>query len=119
MRSDHRTPPWGMPPPVLRYGVMTDAQPLAAHDVVDDAAQADAPKIPLEPAAPITSRFLFVDVASMRAKQLRRGARLRYENEPGVAGPRKPERMAMEEVRRRLVQYDIPEWHGVTPPGQA
>ena len=36
------------------------------------------------------------------------GARLRYENEPGVAGPRKPERMAMEEVRRGLVFYDVP-----------
>ena len=66
-----------------------------------------------EPADPITSRFLYVDVAAMRAKQLRRGARLRYELEPGSPAPKKPERMAMEEVRRCLVQYTIPVWRGV------
>ena len=50
-----------------------------------------------EPAAPITSRFLFVDVAAQRAKQLRRGALPRIERPP--AGPHKLERLAMEEVR--------------------
>jgi len=34
---------------------------------------------PSEPAAPIHSRFLFVDVAALRAKQLRRGARIRFD----------------------------------------
>ena len=72
----------------------------------------DAPLIPLEPAPPITSRFLYVDVAALRAKQLRRGARLRYDVEPGGVLPKKPERMAMEEVRRCLVQYTIPPWKG-------
>ena len=48
---------------------------------------------------PITSRFLFVDVAAQRAKQLRRGALLRVERQPG--GPHKLERLAMEEVRNR------------------
>jgi DNA-directed RNA polymerase subunit K/omega len=66
------------------------------------------PLIPSEPAPPIHSRFLFVDVAALRAKQLRRGARLRYDAEPGVPMPHKPERMAMEEVRRGLVYYDVP-----------
>jgi DNA-directed RNA polymerase subunit K/omega len=59
-----------------------------------------------EPAAPITSRFLFVDVAAQRAKQLRRGALLRIERP--VTGPHKLERLAMEEVRQRVVQYTLP-----------
>ena len=58
-------------------------------------------------APPIESRFLFVDVAALRAKQLRRGARLRFEPEPGVPLMKKPERMAMEEVRRGLVPYQV------------
>jgi len=56
--------------------------------------------------APITSRFLFVDVAAQRAKQLRRGALPRVERQPG--GPNKLERLAMEEVRRRVIQYTVP-----------
>ena len=70
------------------------------------------PAIPAEPAPPITSRFLFVDVAAMRAKQLRRGAlsRLSHDDgEPHRPDPHKAERIAMEEVRRRLVLYEIPE----------
>ncbi len=67
---------------------------------------ASAPEIPSEPAPPITSRFLFVDVAALRAKQLRRGARPRLD--PDGAMPRKPERIAMEEVRHGLVYYDVP-----------
>jgi DNA-directed RNA polymerase omega subunit len=68
--------------------------------------EADAPKIPAEPVAPIQSRFLFVDVAALRAKQLRRGARQRL-GEDAVL-PHKAERVAMEEVKRGLVQYDVP-----------
>lgn len=68
----------------------------------------DAPVLPTEPAPPIHSRFLFVDVAALRAKQLRRGARIRFEPEPVVPLPHKPERIAMEEVRRGLVPYDVP-----------
>jgi len=72
-------------------------------------APVDTPIEPQEPAVPITSRFLFVDVAAMRAKQLRRGARVRFGTEQGPM-PIKPERVAMEEVRRRLVQYTLPLW---------
>jgi DNA-directed RNA polymerase subunit K/omega len=61
-----------------------------------------------EPAPPIESRFLFVDVAALRAKQLRRGARPRLES-PDVPVPHKAERLAMEEVRRGLVYYAVPE----------
>lgn len=57
------------------------------------------------PAAPITSRFLFVDVAAQRAKQLRRGALSRLQ---GATGPHKLERVAMEEVRTGLVEYSLP-----------
>ena len=67
---------------------------------------ADGPDIPSEPAPPIESRFLFVDVAALRAKQLRRGARPRVVAEEGPL-PHKAERLAMEEVRRGLVYYDV------------
>ena len=64
----------------------------------------------VEPAPVVSNRFLFVDIAALRAKQLRRGARARLEH--GVHDshpqPHKAERVAMEEVRRRLVQYDLP-----------
>ena len=67
-----------------------------------------SPQIPSEPAPPITSRFLFVDVAALRAKQLRRGARVRFRDGEGAPAPHKAERVAMEEVRRGLVLYDVP-----------
>lgn len=56
--------------------------------------------------APITSRFLFVDVAAQRAKQLRRGALPRLERSSTT--PHKLERMAMEEVRAGLIEYALP-----------
>jgi DNA-directed RNA polymerase omega subunit len=64
------------------------------------------PVVPAEPAPPIESRFLFVDVAALRAKQLRRGARPRIDDEEAPL-PHKAERLAMEEVRRGLVYYDV------------
>jgi DNA-directed RNA polymerase subunit K/omega len=70
-------------------------------------------------AAPIESRVLFVDIAAMRAKQLRRGALVRLSDEdeqhdPHKTAPRKAERIAMEEVRRGLVLYEVLE--PKTPP---
>jgi DNA-directed RNA polymerase omega subunit len=59
-----------------------------------------------EETAPITSRFLFVDVAAQRAKQLRRGAVPRLERTSSV--PHKLERVAMEEVRNGLIEYTLP-----------
>ena len=52
-----------------------------------------------QPAPPITSRFLFVDVAAQRAKQLRRGALARIDRPASSSAPHKLERIAMEEVR--------------------
>jgi DNA-directed RNA polymerase subunit K/omega len=76
------------------------------------------PSAPRPKAPPIESRFLFVDVAAMRAKQLRRGALPRLSSdEDSLEAPRampfKAERVAMEEVRRGLVLYDVP---GTTKP---
>jgi DNA-directed RNA polymerase subunit K/omega len=68
----------------------------------------EGPETPTELAPPIQSRFLFVDVAALRAKQLRRGARLRIDGVSEGQLPKKPERLAMEEVRRGLVLYDVP-----------
>ena len=65
---------------------------------------------PVEPAPPVSNRFLFVDIAALRAKQLRRGARARLDQtvHDGHPQPHKAERVAMEEVRRQLVQFDLP-----------
>jgi DNA-directed RNA polymerase subunit K/omega len=82
-------------------------------DVLDPAAEPEAPRAPRPKATPIESRFLFVDVAAMRAKQLRRGAIVRLDEvlEVGEVArplPHKAERIAMEEVRRNLVLYEVP-----------
>ncbi|MFN8058911.1 MAG: hypothetical protein U0Q12_07065 [Vicinamibacterales bacterium] len=69
----------------------------------------ERPKTP-----PIESRFLFVDVAAARAKQLRRGAIVRLAGD-GVEArevPHKLERVAMKEVSRGLVEYSTTEWKG-------
>ena len=69
-----------------------------------------------EPAPPIESRFLYVDVAAQRAKQLRRGALPRLDELAGDSetdGPAKPrhklERIAMREVDRGKIHYDVPD----------
>jgi DNA-directed RNA polymerase subunit K/omega len=74
---------------------------------LDTELDSDSLEISTEPAAPITSRFLFVDVAAQRAKQLRRGALPRVDRSV-AATPHKLERVAMEEVRTGLVQYSLP-----------
>lgn len=71
-----------------------------------DSPETGAETEPVEPAPPITSRFLFVDVAAQRAKQLRRGALPRLERAPSAS--HKLERLAMEEVRHGLIHYELP-----------
>ena len=88
---------------------MSDAEILQS-----DGAAADEPQAPRVPATPIESRFLFVDVAALRAKQLRRGAKLRLP-EPTADGdhtprPLKAERLAMAEVRHGLVDWALPDF---------
>jgi DNA-directed RNA polymerase subunit K/omega len=75
-------------------------------DVVKTAPQSGTETAPAERAAPIDSRFLFVDVAAQRAKQLRRGVVPRVPREAGV--PRKLERLAMDEVRQGFILYTLP-----------
>jgi DNA-directed RNA polymerase subunit K/omega len=77
---------------------------MVQHD--RDNADAESEAAAAEPSPLITSRFLFVDVAAQRAKQLRRGALLRVERH--ASGPHKLERLAMEEVRQQLVHYTVP-----------
>lgn len=68
----------------------------------------DAGEAPPEPVRvpPILNRFLFVDVAAQRAKQLRRGARARLTDEHIM--PFKLERVAMREVEHGLIEYSTP-----------
>jgi len=77
---------------------------MVQHDTPDRVGDA----ADIERAAPITSRFLFVDVAAQRAKQLRRGALPRLERGTIGQGPHKLERVAMEEVRTGVIQYTLP-----------
>jgi len=82
-----------------------ETQPEVAAETVQPIVKVDPPE----------SRFLFVDVAAMRAKQLRRGARPRLDGygdpaaELSPTHPLKAERIAMEEVRQGLVAFDIPD----------
>jgi DNA-directed RNA polymerase subunit K/omega len=83
---------------------------MATSDLNDVLEPSDA----AESSTPVTvdppkSRFLFVDIAAMRAKQLRRGALPRL-GSADVHQPLKAERIAMEETRRGLVSYDVPEF---------
>jgi DNA-directed RNA polymerase omega subunit len=73
-----------------------------------DLPETGAGDIDAVPAPLITSRFLFVDVAAQRAKQLRRGAVPRLERPAPGPGPHKLERIAMEEVRSGLIHYALP-----------
>ena len=79
---------------------------MELENVLPEEAEALAP---LEPAPLVTNRFLFVDIAARRAKQLRRGARPRIEQTSEHHPlPLKAERVAMEEVRRQKVYFDLP-----------
>ena len=106
-----------------------ELQPDEARVEVEEAV-VERPKAP-----PIESRFLFVDVSALRAKQLRRGAKPRLdlaEDEvvpvpapqpaavavPGAAPVTdsvklKAERVAMEEVREGLVEWALPDFKAV------
>ena len=89
-----------------------------SEPLTEPTAEPETPPAPRPKAAPIESRFLFVDVAAMRAKQLRRGALPRLDEDAEADVPRvhphKAERVAMEEVKRGLVLYDVPVQPGRT-----
>ena len=88
---------------------------MSQHEVqAGEAGQADSqserPKAPA-----ISSRFLYVDVSALRAKQLRRGAKMRLAPPPPEEAPKlvKAERVAMEEVRSGLVEWALPDFKAV------
>ena len=93
---------------------VVDAEPID-----DTVAPEPEPEPERDPMPPIESRFLYVDVAAQRAKQLRRGALPRLKDlapdpETGVrpAPQNKLERVAMQEVDGGLVIYELPEKKG-------
>lgn len=97
---------------------MDDDFDVAAEEREEPAAPLPIPmpRIPDEPQPPVDNRFLFVDVAAQRAKQLRRGALPRLEPlRPDPETGERPEvtfrleRVAMEEVEQGLVVYNLPE----------
>lgn len=102
---------------------------LQSDQAPTEEAGVERPKAP-----PIESRFLFVDVSALRAKQLRRGAKPRLSavddevivvppppqppqaqgTAPVVSPTRvKAERVAMEEVREGLVEWALPDFKAV------
>ena len=99
-------------------------------DIKNDQPEAAQPAVERPAAPPIESRFLYVDVSALRAKQLRRGAKSRLEPAeheesqpiapvappvPGAPAARKikAERVAMQEVRKGLVEWQLPDFKAV------
>lgn len=102
--------------------VMTDKKELIGTDAgsgedgetEQEASEPAAPAEPREPMPTIESRFMLVDIAALRAKQLRRGALPRVgdsspASETGEASTRKLERIAVAEIDEGLIVYDIPD----------
>ena len=90
-----------------------EVEPGPDVNVVEEAPR---PKGPRERMPPVESRFLYVDVAARRAKQLRCGAlpRLAAHAPDPETGERpattvKLERVAMEEVDEGLIVYELPD----------
>lgn len=83
-------------------------------EIEQEASEPAAPPEPREPMPTIESRFMLVDIAALRAKQLRRGALPRVGDsrpapETGGASTRKLERIAIAEIDKGLIVYDIPD----------
>jgi len=95
---------------------MSEAQERVGGDVGSDASGSESvgvgePPKEREKAPPIESRFMFVDIAALRAKQLRRGAvpRVASDNpdpeQDATSSNLKLERIAIAEVQKGLIQY--------------
>ena len=99
-----RTSVWSERKEVLDAMLVQDEQ--LHGDILAEQPPQDAPEPARVPAPPIVSRFLFVHVCGLRARQLRKGARARVD-ELATDEHRSPtaERVPMEDVRRGLVDY--------------
>lgn len=82
-----------------------DAQPASTSTETKEVSE------PREPMPPVESRFMFVDIAALRAKQLRRGAQPKVESlnlQESAQPSKKLERIAMREVEEGRIVYDLP-----------
>ena len=107
---------------------------MSDAEILNDQTESTGEGVERPQAQPIESRFLFVDVSALRAKQLRRGAKSRIEHgeSESVAPPAPPpvatvppvpgaptvrkikaERVAMQEVRQGLVEWSLPDFKAV------
>ena len=104
---------------------VVDSDPSPDADATAEIVESETPAEPREPMPPVRSRFMFVDIAALRAKQLRRGALARvtlpgYEAESDtVRSAPKLERIAMQEVEDGLIVYDYPGTNSVDDPEPA
>ena len=83
----------------------SDAQPASTNTETTEVSE------PREPMPPVESRFMFVDIAALRAKQLRRGAQPKVESlnfQESDQPSKKLERIAMREVEEGRIVYDLP-----------
>lgn len=84
-------------------------------EIEQEAGEPAAPPEPREPMPAIESRFMLVDLAALRTKQLRRGASPRVSASlpgPETGSPsttRKLERVAVAEIDQGLIVYDLPD----------
>jgi DNA-directed RNA polymerase omega subunit len=83
-----------------------EAQPVSNNTETTEVSE------PRKHMPPVESRFMFVDIAALRAKQLRRGARPRVEplqqQNSLDQGTEKIERIAMREIEEGLIVYELP-----------
>jgi DNA-directed RNA polymerase omega subunit len=87
-----------------RWPLQLTGEEDLAQEPVAPVAGAEQEQETVPQAPPIHSRFLFINVAAMRAKQLRRGAKPRIEVSIGCE---KAEALAMEEIRRGLIPWQV------------
>lgn len=98
---------------------MSDEQELSssavaeANEGAEGTPESNPEPVHRDPAPPVESRFMFVDIAAMRAKQLRRGALARVESRAESDGEEAPnsklERIAMQEIEEGLIIYQLPD----------
>ena len=103
---------------------MSDQEGPLQEETLPETVAEPEPEPDRQPLPPIESRFLYVDVASQRAKQLRRGSlprlpELAPDPETGVRpDPQsKLERIAMREVDAGKIYYQVPETKKATGEG--